>query len=483
MTGELDCFGVIEIAQAIAQRRVSAREVVQHSLASARRWQPAINAFTALHEEPALQAAGRADALVARGERIGPLHGVPLAHKDMYFRMGRASGCGARRPVHGTSTSTLLARLDAAGAIELGALHMCEYALGPTGHNAHLGDCRNPWNSSYVSGGSSSGSGAAVAARIVPAALGSDTGGSIRLPASLCGVLGLKPTFGVLSRHGSLALSPSVDTPGICARSTRDLALLLDILAGYDPADPHSTAREHVPALPTLDAAPSGTSRPLAGLRVGRPRRYFLEQVDADVAAALDRSCRELESLGAVVVDVATPDPATFSELSRALVYAEATALHAKRLAEAAGDYSPQVRIRAATGLGIPAPVYTQALALRPRIVREFVSQAFADCDVLHLPTLAIAAPTLAETDLGGSALVWPKIAAMVRCTAPFNYLGLPALSVPCGRTANGLPTSFQLVGRPFDEVTLLRASAAYEPCSEPLRTMPEQARARTGSC
>jgi aspartyl-tRNA(Asn)/glutamyl-tRNA(Gln) amidotransferase subunit A len=287
-------------------------------------------------------------------------------------------------------------------------------------------------------------------------------------------VLGLKPTFGVLSRHGSLALSPSLDTPGLCARSTRDLALLLDVLAGHDPADPYSSARAHVPVLPALDAAASETSRPLAGMRVGRPRRYFLEQVDADVAAALDRSCQELEGLGAIVTDVTTPAPDTYSELSRALVYPEASALHARRLAEAAGDYSPQVRIRAATGLGIPAAVYAQALTLRPRIVREFVSQAFADCDVLHLPTLAIAAPTLEETDPGGSPLAWKAIAAMVRCTAPFNYLGLPALSVPCGRTENGLPTAFQLVGRPFDEISLLRVAAAYEPCSEPLRSLPE---------
>jgi len=458
---------LVEVANAIRDRRVTSREVVETCLERIAEWQPSINAFTAVLADSALAAADRADAAVAAGLPLGPLHGVPLAHKDMFFHPSRRSSLGTRvAPPVGAADSSLLARLDAAGAVEIGTLNMCEFALGPTSHNGWFGDCRNPWHTDHIACGSSSGGGAAIAARLAFGGFGSDTGGSVRLPASACGVLGLKPTNGRVTLAGMMPLSPSVDVPGIFARSARDVARLLGVVAGRDARDPHSSG------LPVPDYE-AGVERGIAGLRVGVPRNYFLEGVASDVAERVEESLRVLVELGAVRVPISVPAPEHLTELSRVLVYSEAAAIHGPWLREHAHGYSPQVRVRAATGLAIPAAAYAQAQQLRPRILRRFVDAVFSRCDVLHLPTLGIPVPTLVETDVGGSAVMWEKIAVLVRCTAPFNYLGLPALSVPCGFTDNGLPTSFQLVGRPFAEATLLAVAHAYGGVTRSSRSVP----------
>jgi aspartyl-tRNA(Asn)/glutamyl-tRNA(Gln) amidotransferase subunit A len=363
-------------------------------------------------------------------------------------------------------TSTVLARLDAAGAIELGTLNMAEFALGPTGHNAHLGDCRNPWNPAHIACGSSSGSGAAVAARLAWGSFGSDTGGSVRLPASACGVLGLKPTNGRVSLAGMMPLSPSVDVPGIVARTARDVARLLEVVAGHDRADPRSSRRP----VPDYER---GLAHGIAGLRIGVPQNYFPSEVAPDVGRAVQGALHVLQALGAQVVPIQVPSPEHLTELSRVLVYSEASAVHGAWLRTHAPDYSPQVRTRAATGFAIPAAAYQQAQQLRPRLLRQFVDTVFVACDVLYLPTLGIPVPTLAETDVGSAAAMWDRIAVLVRCTAPLNYLGLPALSVPCGCTDNGLPTSFQVVARPFAEALLLRVAHAYEGATDWSRRAP----------
>jgi len=459
---------LVEVADAIRARRVTSREVVESSLTRIGEWQPRINAFAAVLADSALAAADRADAAVEAGGPLGPLHGVPLAHKDMFFRASRRSSLGSYNapPACGAGESSLLGRLDAAGAVEIGTLNMCEFALGPTGHNAWLGDCRNPWHTDHLACGSSSGGGAAIAARLAFGGFGSDTGGSVRLPASACGVLGLKPTNGRVTLAGMMPLSPSVDVPGIFARSARDVGRLLGVVAGHDPRDPRCSRMP----VPEFDAQ---LEPGLARVRIGVPQNYFHEGIARDVAERIAESLRALTGLGAEVVPVEVPAPEHLTELSRVLVYTEAAAIHGPWLREHAQDYSPQVRMRAATGLAIPAAAYQQAQQLRPEILRRFVAAVFAKCDVLHLPTLGIPVPTLAETDVGGSAAMWEKIAVLVRCTAPFNYLGLPALSVPCGFTDNGLPTSFQLVGRPFAEATLLRVANTYEGVTDWVRRAP----------
>lgn len=456
-----------EATDAVREGRITSRALVEAALERIAQWQPVVNAFACAQAETALAAADLADAAVRGGEALGPLHGVPLAHKDMFFRPGRRSSMGSRAaPPAGDVLSTVLARLDAAGAIELGTLNMAEFALGPTGHNAYLGDCRNPWDPDYVACGSSSGCGAAVGARLAWGSFGSDTGGSVRLPASACGVLGLKPTNGRVSLAGMMPLAPSVDVPGILGRSARDVARLLTVVAGHDPADARSSHR------PTPDYE-AGLGRGIAGLRIGVPQNHFFDVVAPDVSRAVSEALRTLHSLGATVVPIDVPSPEHLTELSRVLVYSEAAAVHGSWMRTHASEYSPQVRTRAATGFAIPAAAYEQAQQLRPRLLRRFVESVFVECDVLYLPTLGIPVPTLAETDVGSAAVMWDRIAVLVRCTAPFNYLGLPALSVPCGFTGNGLPTSFQVVARPFAEAVLLRVAHAFETATDWSRRVP----------
>ncbi|MBS0396918.1 MAG: amidase, partial [Proteobacteria bacterium] len=357
---------------------------------------------------------------------------------------------------HGPATATALARLQASGAVVLGALHMTEFALGPTGHNVHYGACHNPWNPAHIAGGSSSGSGAAVAARLAFGTLGSDTGGSIRVPAAVNGVLGLKPTYGRVPRTGAMPLSWSIDHVGPLARTAADLARLLGVIAGYDPLDPSASRR----AVPDYEA---GLGRGLAGLTLGVPRRYFFEGVAPAVAPALEAALAVLERGGARRVAVEVPQAEHMTELSRAILYPEAAALHGHWLRTRPADYSPQVRARAATGVAIPAAAYTEALQLRPVLLRAVCEAVFGACDVLVTPALDVEVPTLADTDVGGSAAMWSTIGRLLRCIAPFNFLGLPALSLPVGFTPNGLPASLQLVARPFAEGTLLAVAAAYQ--------------------
>lgn len=447
-----------EAAEAIAGRRVSSVELTKAALARAESRQPELNCFIRIEPEAALEAARQADAALARGVEPGPLHGVPLAHKDMYYDAGRVTDCASevRRGYQPRVTATLIARMRAAGAVNLGTLNMTEFALGPTGHNAIWGDCRNPWNTTHITCGSSSGSGAAVAARIVYASLGSDTGGSTRLPAAANGLVGIKPTYSRLSRHGCMGLSFSVDTPGPVARTARDVARLFGVIAGHDPADPTSSRR----AVPDYEAA---TNRGIQDLRIGVPENYYFDRVADDVGGLLDDALRVLDRAGARIVRLRTPEASHLAELSRALVYSEGTALHGDWLRSRGEAYSPQVRVRASTGLAIPAPVYVEALHLRPILLREFVECVFGACDVLFTPTLSIPVPTLDETDVGSRNVMWDTIGTLVHCTAPFNYLGVPALAVPVGFTRNGLPASMQLVGRPFAEARLLRTAAAYQ--------------------
>ena len=446
-----------EQSGALAAGRISSRELVEDALARIARWQPLVNAWVDVYADLARAAADRADRERGRRSDLGPLHGVPLAHKDMFHRPDRRPGMGSGVPMPGNGTpSTLLERLAAAGAFELGALNMAEFALGPTGHNAHTGAARNPWNCAHVSGGSSSGGGVAVATRTVAASVGSDTGGSVRLPAGATGVLGLKPTYGRVTRAGMMPLSPSVDVPGLFARAVPDLALLLGVVAGQDDRDP-ACSRRPVPDYSRVLG--SG----IAGLRIGLPTQHAFAPVDPGVARAFEAATGMLARLGAQVVPVTLPAPEPLTELSRTLVYAEAWANHRDWMRDHADGYTPQVRVRAATGLGIPDAAYAEAQRMRPALLRRWVEEVHSRCDVLMLPTLAIEVPTLAETDVGGGSSMWTKIAAMVPCTAPFNYLGLPALAVPCGFGVTGLPVSFQLAGRPFDEATLLRVADAYQ--------------------
>jgi aspartyl-tRNA(Asn)/glutamyl-tRNA(Gln) amidotransferase subunit A len=452
-----------EAAAAIAQGQLRAQALVEACLDRIERLQPTLNCFIRVTADAARAKAQTADLSVKAGRGLGPLHGVPLAHKDMFYRAGEVCSCGSKIradfvPDH---TATVLTRLDAAGGLELGRLNMAEFAMGPTGHNDHFGRCRNPWHPDHITGGSSSGSGAALAAGLVFGALGSDTGGSVRLPAAACGVVGIKPTLGRVSRYGTMPLSHSLDCIGVLARNVGDCARLLSVIAGADTRDGMSSRR---PA-PDYERGLNDAARPgsLTGVTLGLPDRYYYDGIVHEVAELLAASRTVLEQRGAKIIDVPVGDHGAINDLSNAILWPEAAGLHLKWLRDRPQDYAEQTRARLLAGLGVPATLYTEALRGRARLLAELLRETFSKCDVLHVPVLKRPVPTAAETDVGGSAAMAAVLGQIVANTRPFNYLGLPGLAVPIGFTANGLPQAMQLIARPFREDLLFRVGAAYE--------------------
>ncbi|MCC6533038.1 MAG: amidase [Burkholderiales bacterium] len=449
---------LVEVARAIRNKELSSREVTQACLERIERVQPKLNCFIAVEAEAALKAARAADRALAAGASVGPLHGVPLAHKDMFYRKGLVCTCGSKilRDFRPAITATVVERLYRAGAIWLGTLNMSEFAADATGHNVHFGDCRNAWNPRHVPGGSSSGSGAAVAARACFGALGSDTGGSIRHPAAANGVAGIKPTYGRVSRYGALPRSSSHDAVGVLARTARDCARLLRVIAGADPNDPSASASR----VPSYERALSGSVK---GLRVGVPVNYFYDGATGDVRACMDQSLAVLRSLGARIIELEVPDPQRLFDVSYTISQAEAAAFHARWMRERPQDYSLSVRTRTQAGCAIAAVDYLEAVELRPRLVQAFIGEVFAKVDVLHAPVMVGPVPTLDETRPDRPQDVRAIVNRISHNNRPANFLGIPALSVPAGFTANGLPAAFQLMGRPFAEAQLLCAGDAYQ--------------------
>lgn len=445
------------VAKAIADKRISSREATQSCLTRISQWEPGLNAFMAIEADEALKAAGTADALLAADKSKGPLHGVPLAHKDMYYEAGKVVTCGSiiRRDWVAASTSTALQRLKDAGTIRLGSLHMAEFAYGPTGHNAHYGAVHNPWGFDHITGGSSSGSGAAVAARLTFAALGSDTGGSIRMPAHFCGVTGLKTTVGRVSRAGAMPLSQSLDTVGPLARTAEDCALLLSLMAGADAEDPTAIGADIPDYLTALTA-------PLTGLTIGVPKSFYVDDLDAEVARVLDETVATLKREGVRIVTVDLPDQRQLTAACQLVLAVEAAAFHKAWMIERPQDYSPQVLMRLQNGLAIPAISYLEAMRWRG-IALEAQLAATAGVDAVIAPVAPVAAPTIAESDVGNKPGAEAVIQNLTRFTRPINYLGLPSLAIPAGFTGSGLPVGLQLTGRPFDEATILRIGAGFQ--------------------
>jgi aspartyl-tRNA(Asn)/glutamyl-tRNA(Gln) amidotransferase subunit A len=457
MSTEPALMSLTAIAKAIAEKQVSSREATRSCLHRIAQWQPRLNAFMALEAEQALKAADEADAALAKGNAKGALHGVPLAHKDMYYETGKVVTCGSkiRRDFVATTTSTALQRLKDAGTVRLGSLQMAEFAYGPTGHNAHYGAVHNPWHVDHITGGSSSGSGSAVAARLTFAALGSDTGGSIRMPAHFCGVTGLKTTVGRVSRAGAMPLSQSLDTVGPLARSAEDCALLMGLMAGADPEDPTAVTLP----VPDYMAATKGS---LKGIRVGVPTAFYVDDLDAEVARILDETVATLKREGAEIVKVELPDQRQLSSASQLVLAVEAAAFHKRWMIERLEDYGAQVRMRLENGLAVPAITYLEAMRWRGPALSAHTA-AVAGVDAVIAPVSPIPAPTIAESDVGGGPGAEAVIQRLTRFTRPVNYLGLPSLSIPSGFTRSGLPVGMQLIGRSFDEATLLRIGAAFQ--------------------
>ena len=438
---------------------MSSVEVTEACLARIERHQPALNCFISIEADDALDAAKAADEKLARdADACGPLHGVPLAHKDMFYRAGRICTCGSeiRRDWRPDYTATVIQRLEAAGALQVGTLNMAEFAAGATGHNEHFGDCFNPWNVAHSPGASSSGSGSAVAARLVYGAMGSDTGGSVRLPAMYCGLVGLKPGHGRVSRYGAMPRSYATDCMGPLSRTVRDCARMTRVIAGRDPMDGHTAHVE----VPDYEARLEDGAR---GMRIGVPTSYFFDAVDAEMEAAVMASLDIYRGLGAEVVDVDIPDLEPIYELAQVGLKAEASALHEEWLRTRPRDYSDGVRGELESGLLIPAVRYLEARRLRESRMAEFVERVFGKVDVLHAPVGETAAPRMVDIDPYDAERAAGLMRRIARLTRPVGYLGLPALAVPCGFDEAGLPLGFQLVGRPFSEARLFTLGHAYQ--------------------
>ena len=448
-----------ELARMIATRAVSPVEVVRAHLDRIAALDATLKCFITVCADAALDAAKAAESRLGAGEPVGPLHGVPIGLKDLCNTAGVRTTDGSTILADAVpgEDATVVARLKAAGAIVLGKLNMHEFAYGPQGFNQHYGTPVNPWDASVhrLPGGSSSGSGVAVAAGLCAGATGSDTGGSIRIPAALCGTTGVKPTYGRVSRHGALPLSWTMDHLGPMARSAADCALMLGPMASYDPGD----ASTSVLPVPDYRAALTGD---VSGLRIGFLKAFFTDAADPDVAAAVEQAVRRFESLGAKVDEETLTRTEHVAGASYAIVAAEALAYHAGWLRTRRGDYQADVRERLELGVFVTGEDYVRAQRVRA-LVRDDVDEALRRHDVLLAPSTPIVAPRVDEDAVDVRGRRVDVRSALIRLTRAFNLSGHPACALPCGFTAAGLPIGMQIVGRAFDEATVLRSADAYQ--------------------
>ena len=460
------CPEATAIVAAVATGERSAAEIAEQSLARAEACNPALNALITLTGERAREEANTVDEVLAAGERPRPLSGIPIVHKDVIATRKIRTTAGSALladyvPAH---DATVVGRLSNAGTVMIGKANTHEFATGTTGAS-HFGMARNPWNLEHITGGSSSGSAAALAAGLVAGATGTDTGGSIRIPSACCGVVGLKPTYGRVSRHGVMPFAYGLDHVGPMARNVADVALLLTAMAGPDPFDPAS-ASEPAPDFSTgLDAG-------VQGLRIAVPDFRFLELATEPVGHAVREAAAVLEGLGATLVDVEMPgELALVGPATIAMFLAEGGAVHRATLAAHPDAYREETVAFLSLSRHVTADMYLQAQRLRALLGAE-LARLFQSVDVLVTPTLATTAPPADSREVegigsyAGEGVSMDVRAALTLFTRPFNLTGFPAMSLPCG-FHDELPIGLQLAGRPFDEATLLRAGAAYQSATD----------------
>jgi len=468
-----------ELAAALAGKKISAVELATLFLNRIDAHNPALNAFITLDRAKTLAMAQAADARRAAGESA-PLLGVPLAHKDIFCTQGWRTTCGSKMLANFVAPydATVVERFKAAGMVTLGKCNMDEFAMGSSNETSYFGAVKNPWDLQRVPGGSSGGSAAAIAARLAPAATGTDTGGSIRQPAALCGFTGLKPTYGVVSRYGMIAFASSLDQGGPMARSAEDCALLLNAMAGFDARDSTSLERAAEDYTRDLD-------RPLAGLRIGLPQEFFGAGMDDDVRAAVEAALAEYRKLGATTVEVSLPNsglsvPAYYviapaeasSNLSRfdgvryghrAAEYGDLNDMYAKSRAE---GFGAEVKRRILIGTYVLSHGYYDAYYLQAQKIRRLIADDFAAayqlCDVIMGPTSPSTAFRIGEKAADPVQMYLSDI-----YTIAVNLAGLPGMSIPCGFDRNGLPVGLQLIGDYFGEARMLNFAHSYQQATE----------------
>jgi len=459
---------IVRLAARIRAKEMSPTEVVQAHLDRIERLNPLVNAYLTVSADRALAAARRAEDALARGEDVGPLHGVPVAVKDLFDTAGIATTCGSPRILGGNvprRSATAVARLEAAGAVLLGKLHMTEFAY--VAHHPDTSPPRNPWALDRSPGGSSSGSAIAVACGLASGALGSDTVASIRLPAAWCGVVGLKPTWGRVSRDGVFPLAASLDHVGPIARSVADAALLLHCVAGPDPRDP--SARLEPP--PPREIAPRDG---LAGVRVGWDERYATAGVAPEMIAALRAARERMSAIGARIVPVELPDVHASLAVFNAVFAAEMRAVHARLFPERVADYGPSLR-KALAAFATRDPNGHVEAAIGARAFRHRIDRLFASIDVLLCPAWPFAATRLGgdERDIVMAGVAGENPRCVVRFTCLWNLAATPAVAIPWGSGSDGLPLAVQLVARANEDAALLSIAARLEPEAPARNTRP----------
>jgi aspartyl-tRNA(Asn)/glutamyl-tRNA(Gln) amidotransferase subunit A len=442
---------ISELAPLLRRKEISPVELTQACLDRIENLNPALNAFITVLADSALAAARNAETEIARGEWRGPLHGIPVALKDLIDTAGVRTTAATERHKDRipTEDANVVRRLKQAGAVVVGKNNLHEFAYGGSSLVSYFGDVHNPWDTARIAGGSSGGSAAAVAAGLCFAAIGTDTAGSIREPASLCGCVGLKPTYGRVSSRGVIPLALSLDHVGPLANTVADAAILIQAIAGYDSADITT------PNLPVADVV-STLREGAEPLRVGVPRNFFYEDLDAEVAPAVEQALAVIKTLAAEVKEVEVAVPT-----DRTLQLAEAYAYHKENATTTPGLYQPETLRRILAGANISAADYIQRRRELDQARRD-IGTAFADVDLLVTPTTPMPAPLIADLKTNLDALR-PAELKLLRNTRPFNVWGLPAISVPCGFTKSGLPIGLQIAAAHWREDRVLRLAHAYE--------------------
>jgi aspartyl-tRNA(Asn)/glutamyl-tRNA(Gln) amidotransferase subunit A len=447
---------ILEAAAALRARRVSAVELTEQSIALTEQLNPVLNAFLTVTVARARERARQAGEELSSGVDRGPLHGVPIAYKDLFYTKGVRTTVGSLLFVRQfpTYNAAVVEKLQEAGAVMIGKTGMHELAYGITSENPHFGAIANPWNVECIPGGSSGGSGAAVSSGMAAMAMGSDTGGSIRIPASFCGTVGLKPTFGRVSRYGAMPLGFSLDHVGPLTRTVRDAALALQAIAGHDPRDP-SSSRAPVP-----DYMPPEHIQ-LSGVRIGLPENFYFDRVDPEVRDAVQRAARVAAEAGAEIVPLRVPDIEALNTVGRVILLSEASALY-ERYMDQRDLFGADVLALLDQGRLLKATDYVNAQRVRRSLAREF-SAVWNRVDCLFTPTTPMPAPRIGQSTVTIDGVDEDVRLAATRFVRAINLLGVPAISLPCGMHSSGLPMGLQIVGRAFQEPLLLRVAAAVE--------------------
>ncbi len=454
---DLNYASIDELAPRIRSGDLSPLELTQAALDRIEHLEPQLNAFLEVFSESALAQARESKVEIAAGNYRGPMHGIPIALKDLIDVEGTITTGGSTvlKDNMATSDATVTRLLKEAGAIIIGKAALVEFAMGATGVNPHYGPSHNPWNLERICCGSSMGSAAAVASGLAVGALGSDTGGSIRMPAAVTGIAGLKPTYGRISRAGVLDLSWSCDHVGPMTRTVADCAHMMNVIAGYDPADPASSQQ------PVPDFT-SELTRGFTGLRVGVPKEFFFDDVDPEILAAVRAGIALMEREGASVREVSMPWVAMGRTINIGLLGSEAAAVHREVVQTRGAELSPAIRARLESAIITPAVDYIDAQRARRKFIEQ-MDAAMGDLDVLITPSVPIQTPTIAECTPPEGSPDAPGGAQLTEFTGVFDTTGQPSLSLNCGFTDDGMPIGMMINGRAFDEVSVLRAGAAFE--------------------